>query len=205
MNKTYVAALALLLLGAPLAFAHAPLSGTPKNYCEDPSEWNVHDYGPPATGLLAIRPPIISDGNILGDCNGDGVPADFDGHSEFALGGAWLMADSGDGSTGGSVACYGEVAHHPFFGQFWAFDDVFGAGIPFTVASDTLNEVDPGTVPDCGDFTTDNHHTCFGMCIVTFPPGLDGAYIVYVGDVLTGAPGTLGHIGTGAVAPTGLI
>ena len=177
MNKSFLLALAAALLAAPLALAHNP-AGTPKNYCEDPSEWNVHDYGPLGTGSLIA---LGQDGNILGDCNGDTIPADYDGHVEWALGGGWLSVDSGDGATSGTIFCYGEVGHHPVFGPITVDDVVFGQTVPFTVGAD----VDPG----CGDFITDVHQDCVGTCFVTFPPGPDGAYVVYVGPV-----GVAGHI-----------
>ena len=194
MNKSYLLALAAALLAAPLTMAtHAPAGlGLPKITCEDPSIWNNHEYWVPSTGFAVF---LLTDGN-LEDCDGDTIPADFDDHSEFALGGAWLMVDSGDGVTDGSLACYGEAGHHPTFGPFTVVDAVIGAATPFLVASDTENLVPPTdpAEPDCGDFTTDNSTQCVGTCTVTFTAGIDGTYILYVGDLLGGTPGTGGQI-----------
>jgi hypothetical protein len=198
---------ASLLLAAPLAYAHDP-AGTPKNYCEDPSEWGVHDYAPPSTGRLIF---LGQDGNIAGDCDGDGIVADFDGHLEFAFGGGWLTAADVD------PACNVETAHHPVFGPISVTDVVLGNTVVFRVASDTVNLVPPTdpAAPDCGDFVADNVTNCVGSCTVTFPPGLDGTYPIFVGFVHQDAPGeaavgTGGHIisgdgGTGAAttAPKG--
>lgn len=186
--------IALALATAPFAYAHEP-AGTFKNYCEDPSEWGTHDYVV-AVGFATFLP---QDGNIGGDCDGDTVPADYDGHVEWAAGGSWLSVNSGDGATGGSLACYGEEGHHPDFGPFTVTDFVLGRTLPFRVESDTASLVPPTdpTAPACGDFQTDASTLCVDTCIVTFPPGLDGVYYVFVGDVVSGAVGTLGHVSSG--------
>ena len=192
MNKSYLLAIAAALMAAPLAFAHEPV-GTLRNYCEDPSEWTTHDYGPPGDGHLIA---LGSDGNLVGDCNGDTIPADYDGHLEWALGGGWLAADSGDGVTGGSIVCHGEHAHHPQFGPISVFDAVQGATLTFWVAADTINLVPPTdpSEPNCGDFESDEGASCTNACTVTFLCGLDGTYQVYVGDAGTGSIGAVGHI-----------
>jgi hypothetical protein len=191
MSKSFLIAIAAALMAAPMAFAHDP-AGTLKNYCEDPSEWGV---APPASGNLIF---LGQDGNLAGDCDGDGIVADYDGHIEFAFGGGWL-------SAGDDVPeCNPEAAHHPRFGPFTVVDAVNGAGTQaFAVASDFITLVPPPPgEPDCGDFESDEVTECVGTCTVTFPEGLDGTYQVYVGAFDTGAVGTVGHIET-AVGPVG--
>ena len=181
------------LLALPFALAHDP-AGTPKNYCEEPAwDWQVHDYAPPATGLYRSAP---QDGNILFDCNGDGTPADYDGHQEWALGGAMLSVYTGDGLSSGSLVCYGEVGHHPEFGTIGVTDLVFGAAVvPFWVSADHFSVIPPTSWEDCGDFEAEVSVGCIGFCSVSFPPGRDGAYHVCVGDPLGVA--TQGHVVTG--------
>jgi hypothetical protein len=170
MNGCYLMAIAAALMAAPAALAHDP-PGTLKNYCEDPAEWNTHDYGPPATGIFIA---LGQDGNIAGDCNEDGVPADYDLHIEWAIGGAWL--------TVGTVPdCNSETGHHPRFGPIRVDDAVNGNTQAFTVASDFINRAPVPDQPDCGDFESDESTDCVGSCSVTFPEGLDGTYQVYVG------------------------
>ena len=229
MNAKLILLCAIAVAAAPLAFAHSP-AGTPKNYCEDQSsgEWQVHDYGPVASGRLIYG---NEDGNLGGDCepgftvtpsavpcpdnqwsfgvDEEPVPAtyvcvnppvaDWDGHNEFAFGGAWLLANSGAGVPqppnvpAGTLYCFGAEGHHPNFGPF-TVEDLLLAGSPailantiFLVASDTADI--SGTGEGCGDFQSDESWGCLTSCDVTFPPGLDGAYVAYV-------EGTLGHIRT---------
>ena len=178
--------LTLPLLVAPFpAAGHTP-EGTPKNYCEAPVELWGHDYGPPASGGDPT-PPI--DGAPQ-TCN-SGPPGD--GHSEYALGGAYILVDSGDGVTRGSLACYGEEGHHPSTGPATTIDVVLGWTVPFVIAADLVNLMPSGEL-DCGDFEMDQSSTCVGTCTVTFPEGLDGSYVVYVGDMAAGDPATLGHV-----------
>ena len=215
MNKTAIL-VCVALLATPLAYAHvgspgAYIRGPPKPYCETTPDWHVHDYGPPATGTAIGG---LADGN-LDDCdrdfnpndpwcvaeevaredlNGDGQvceKADYDGHMEWAWGGAYLLAEHGDEATFGSYVCYGEDGHHPYYGPFWVVDVVLGSGASFEVAADTVNLVgpDPVTGIDCGDFQSDAGSNCVGTCSVTFPPGRDGAYYVFV-------TGTAGHVCT---------
>jgi hypothetical protein len=182
--------LAALLAIAPMGVAHDPV-GTPKNYCEDPSEWDVHDYAPVSVRVFNF---LGWDGNVVGDCDGDGLGYDFDGHYEWASGGAMLLAESGDGVTGGASACYVTTADHPVFGPFTVTDAVLGSGVSFLVGADTVNLVPPTSGPDCGDGILDATSTCIGTCTVTFTPGLDGAYFVNVGSLAF--PGTAGHVCT---------
>ena len=172
----------LLLLCASLllpgGLGHEP-RGFPKTYCEPHAEWYVHEYLPPVGTLAA--PPF--DGN-LDDCDADGDALDFDGHSEAAVGLAVFLAVDGDGLTTGSLACYGEPAHHPHFGTFSIHDAVAPSGVAFTVTADT----DPG----CGDFLIDESQVCVDACSVRFDPGSDGAYVVFGGASV---------LPVGAVAP----
>jgi hypothetical protein len=225
MNKTYLIAIAAALMAAPLVMAHDP-AGTPNTQCELQSEWNTHDYGAPASGVLLQG---YEDGN-LDDCDNSGVvvgpapgrpcpstdpslawdeeievapgvwicfdrTADFDGHAEYARGGAWILVNTGNGVPSadpnvgaGTEYCYGDEGHHAEFGPVTVNDVVLGAGATFTVAADN---VDLTTVGEgCGDFESDNGVDCVGTCTsaeITFPAGLDGSYQVYV-------QGTLGHV-----------
>lgn len=191
MNARTTFLLTAISLGVPLGLAHAP-GGLPKNYCEDPSEWNLHDYAPVANGVFNLG----RDGNIVGDCNGDGVPSDFDSHAEWAQGGATLLVESGDGVTSGAIACHGADAHHPFFGPIAAYDLALGFTVPFFVGADTVTLTPPTdpTEPVCGDALVDIAGSCVGACFVTFGPGLDGAYAVSVGAIASGLMGTVGHV-----------
>ena len=224
MNKTYILAIVAALVAAPLALAHNP-AGTPKNYCEGSSEWFTHDYGPVASGRLlygnedgnlggdcvtghyvngpSATPCADSDWSF--SVEEDPVPAtyvcvnppvaDWDGHNEFAFGGAWLLVTSGPGvpsadpSVGaGTLYCFGAAGHHANFATVTVTDLVLGAGVNFRVASDTSDLT--GTGEGCGDFQSDNGQDCTGSCPVTFEAGLDGAYVVFV------QVGTAGHVET---------
>lgn len=222
MKNTYMVAVAAALMAAPLVMAHNP-AGTPKTYCEPQSEWNTHEYGAPATGMLLQG---YEDGNP-DDCDASGTdyklvpvpgpcpegykdvgtviirepppavvyilcmkqgPLDYDGHAEYARGGAWILAESGDGlpTSGGSLNCFGDAAHHTYYGPVSVNDVALGAGATFTVAADTI-DLSSGANGPCGDFESDVDSTCTGSCIVTFPPSIDGSYQVYV-------QGTQGHV-----------
>lgn len=184
MSKLFLIGLGAVLMAAPLAGAH--LDGTmgyPKPYCEI-LDLDVHDYGPVATGRLLSD---FTDGNLQ-DCDGDiTTPADYDQHSEYARGGAWLLVTTGDG-TYGSLACFGELGHHAAYGPFEVIDLVLGTGASIRVAADTMSIVPaPPGEPACGDLQADEAAECVGSCSVTFPPGIDGAYAVFVA-------GTVGHV-----------
>ena len=224
MASKQIVLCALFLTAAPFAYAHDP-AGTPKNYCEPQAEWDVHDYGAPANGVLFQG---YEDGNLAADCDGatsvnPGTPcagfedpadplsfyaglcdsdvnlpfADPDGHAEYALGGAWLLACDwacgDDGLGGGSTACFGDVAHHAAFPSVSVQDVVLGSGVVFDVAADHVDVVATavGLPQDpCGDFENDVSQGCVGECTVAFGPGRDGAYQVLV-------QGTAGHVGVG--------
>ena len=186
MLKLLLTGLGVVLAAAPIAGAHLDDSmGYPKPYCEL-FDINVHDYGPPATGELLSD---FMDGNPM-DCDGDGVFGDYDLHSEYARGGAWVLVDSGDGSYG-ALACFGEPGHHPSYGPFSVTDLVLGAGATFLVAADTVSAIpNPPGQPLCGDLETDVDAECVGTCTVAFLAGIDGAYAVFV-------TGTIGHVVAG--------
>lgn len=227
--KMMLLTLAAALLAAPLTLAHQP-AGTPKNYCEPLAEWSTHEYGPPASGVLVAG---FIDGNLAGDCDpglsvtpivspsvrdplesevgADVNPplADYDGHSEFAFGGAFLLAESGTGAYdpagSGSLYCFGEAAHHSQFPLITVTDVALGSalsvmvgvdngpGATFPLGAVTVQPQNP-TSPDasgdasCGDGLVDLWDTCFGSCSPWFPPGMDGAYYVFIQG------GTQGHV-----------
>lgn len=167
MRRSPFLVLVAAFVAAPLVYAHSP-AGTPDTTCEDTvAEIADHDHGPPITGWIFG----FQESN-LEDCNGDTTPGDDDGHAEYARGGAWLLVNSGDGVTGGSIACFGEAGHHPAFGPIEVVDLILGPTVYFEVGADTINLVgpDPVTGTDCGDFQSDNGTSCVGTCTVTFPP-----------------------------------
>ena len=224
MNKTYLIAIAAALMAAPMVMAHEP-KGTHKTHCEDEAagEWLVHEYGPPASGVLLSG---YEDGNLQ-DCDQSGVVVgptpekpcpggdwdvvivnpnppggatcfdyifDYDGHAEYARGGAWLLVTSGAGVPSadpnvgaGTVYCFGDEGHHANFATVTVDDLVLGAGVEVTVAADTVDLT--GVGEGCGDFESDEGATDVGTVTATFPAGLDGTYQVYV-------QGTQGHVTT---------
>jgi hypothetical protein len=229
MNKTYLIAIAAALMVAPLALAHDP-AGTYKTYCEPAGEWDTHEYAPPATGVLlqGYEDGNLDDcdggGNdVIVVVNGPCPPgyeeflhipgppvdvricikrtADFDGHAEYARGGAWILVETGAGVPSsdpnvgaGTEYCYGDEGHHTAFGSVQVIDvSTLANTAEFTVASDTIDLT--GVGEGCGDFESDNGSTFVGgsascsggSCTVTFGAGLDGSYQVYV-------QGTQGHV-----------
>ncbi len=186
MNRLRLIGLGVVLVATPLAGAHLDgTKGYPKPYCEIGVDTLVHDYGPVASGELLSD---FMDGNVQ-DCNADLVFGDFDAHSEFARGGAWMLVVSGDGNYG-TLACFGEEGHHPSYGPFVVDDLVLLDTATMRIAVDTVSLIPtPPGQPDCGDLQTDVEATCVGSCSVTFPPGIDGAYSVFV-------TGTVGHVST---------
>lgn len=189
MNKTSFL-LAAALLAAPLAHAHvAPFgpNGTPKPYC-DGADRDVHEYGAPGHRELPYL-LLLRDGNVM-DCDGDLAPRDFDGHSEWTLGGAYLLAWDGDIPLNGSLGCFGEPAHHPVGGPVAVVDNVVATGVRFLVASDWMSLVSDTW---CGDGWADDVIECVDACAVPFGPGADGAYHVHV-LAEPDAPATAGHV-----------
>jgi hypothetical protein len=185
------------LLALPFASAHDP-AGTPKTYCEDPAEWEYHDYTAiSGVGSISVRPSAV-DSNLQ-DCNANGTFFDYDGHHEWAAGWARIAVQTGP--------CSPELGHHPAFGRFVVEDNLAGRTVPYLVMADSVNLVPPTdpSAPDCGDGQInpcaggpcvggDPVTLCVGICTVTFPPGLDGSYIVVV--FTDGGPATGGHIRT---------
>ena len=227
MNRTILMALALALVAPLGAFADQNVLGIPDVNCQTPPDWRTHDYGPPATGYLVFNP---TDGNA--GC--PSPPPVFDGDFEYANGGGWLIAQSGDGVSSGGIACWGVVGHHPVGGSVYVTDAVF-PDVVFTVAAD-FSALAPPLTPDCGDGAIepcppppsslpppvgpavdtvnailrgvlgtscnplDMSQACLNRCAVPFPPGSDGAYVVFVGPTTNGGPAgtptgaTQGHI-----------
>lgn len=149
----------LILVLLPALLALAPVHGHGV-FCETTANWPVHHYAPPAPGSPFRLGPIDT-------CTGG------DGHGETGLGGAWLAAGPG------SLACYGEPAHHPAFGSITSWDDLLGAGATMEVGIDTS--------PGCGDFLIDQSVLCIQTCHMPFAPGPDGVYHVF----LTGGMGDI--------------
>lgn len=179
MHKTFFLLAAAVLATSPMAFGHVNGGpyGTPKPYCENITmDTNSHDYT--ALGGTAKFYPLAGpfDGNV-NDCDFDGMPLDFDGHSDFAVGGAFLLATDTPPVGNGATACYGESPHHPMFPNVWVFDHLIPFGIMFIVAADS--DLILGNF--CGDGVADiDTGYCFDHCQPTFPAGLDGAYYVFV-------------------------
>ena len=147
-------------------------------------------------------------------CDTDRV-ADYDGDMEFAIGGALLAVNDGDGQTSGSLVCLGTVGHH---GSTVSVEDqFFGTNVGFTVGADASLLVLPGE-PDCGDRViypctkpnsglgpevdlvlnllvnvpcNPNDHLlrCHAVCTAPFGVGANGAYYVMVHPTLDGGPG----------------
>lgn len=155
--------------------------GLPEDDCEEPFVGTlVHPYGP-ATGRV-LSPP--RDGAVPPCAYGDGT---WDGHLEFALGGAWLLA-----AEPGASICFGGYADHDAGTEIFVYDVAFwsvGSDVAFSVASDNLNNMPPldPNAPNCGDHESDFAADCVNRCTPGFPPGLDGSYQVYV-------QGTSGHV-----------
>ena len=192
MNKTCLIAFAVALAVAPLAYGHSP-DGTPKAFCEGSGDLLLHEYGPPATGVLLAF--FIDGANRTGTAADCGLPNGGDGHAEYALGGAWILVNTGlgvpsaDPTVGaGALYCFGAEGHHGNFVTVNALDaSPLGAGVEVTVAADTVDLT--GVGEGCGDFESDESATGFGTVTANFPHGLDGTYQVYV-------TGTQGHIST---------
>lgn len=168
MRTTPVVALCLALLTLPGVLAHNP-AGTPKVYCEPQPEWGLHEYAPPAAGLLVSG---VQDGNAPGACAPSFPSLADDGHKEFAFGGARILA------AAAAEACYGDIPHHTAKDIF-VVDASLGASVTVVVGIDTT--------PPCGDLLIDATETFIGGGTVTLPAGADGAYFVMV-------RGTQGHV-----------
>ena len=183
VTRIHFAALALVLAAFPLADGHAtPVGGggTAKDYCEVPFfDTASHDY---ATGTGFLVSPA-GDGAIPPCPFDDGT---WDGHYEFAYGGAQLQA--------AASVCTEAYADHAQGSLIAVHDTIYsplGFDVTFSVYADTLNNNPIPEEPNCGDFETDYGVDCVNACAPGFPPGMDGAYTVYVS-------GTYGHVYTGA-------
>ena len=194
MNKTPLIALAATLLVAPMTYAESPFP-----YCE--TSFRTHHYsngnGQTLSGwedgntqdcdgdFTLWNPFCVVEELLREDSDGNGVVCervDYDGHREYAVGGAWLLADDGDLLTYGAYVCWGENAHHPQYGPIHVLETADPEGTYFTVATDTVNLLgpDPVTGLDCGDGQSDGGEICYHQCTVSFPAGRDGSYQVYV-------------------------
>lgn len=236
--------LAATLALAPLALAHTDQGGpgTPNHHCQTPVEWAVHDYASPnryrLTGVSDnnLEECVATYGGTQGgtpECRelvdrfgmgpGNPVwellchtdrPGNFDGDYEFALGGALLAVEDGDGATSGSIVCLGMIGHHGI--TIDIYDQIFGDNVAFSVGADASlpGAVLPGE-PDCGDgvvqpcgspfpgFATapdvlyapgaacnpDDHLVqCWDVCTVPFGPGANGTYVIWVYATTNGGP-----------------
>lgn len=213
MRTTLPLLLLAAFAAGPLSAAHAPSPKTGcETWLSDTS---VHDYlgvGPsliPGGGVLSGvdgsggQDCAGASGEVVSYCLDEecvqgcqpslpwikvvfcASPAGADGHHEFALGGALLLAE--DPPAG---RCWGEPAHHPPFGVVTVLD-VEVPDASFTVAVDALDNVSPvgPLFESCGDGEEDFALACVSSCSVPFPPGLDGAYRVHVA-------GVAGHVWT---------
>lgn len=172
--------IATLLMAGPLTFAHTNggTYGTPKTYCEyHVGDMNVHDYAHGSTTPYFIIGPI--DGNVEPCAAGES-----DGHGEFAIGGAVLLASEGTTPGSGATTCFGYQPDHSPYPDVWVFDHTWPSGVLFMVAADMTSfpQPDPtGGQIDCGDGIPEvNTGYCIDHCSVSFPPGTDGAYYVFV-------------------------
>ena len=178
----------------------------PEYYCEAGDERLSHEYALPGELPAVVFgdhlvPPKFSTGKptttdgarfLWYPCAYDGYMGDA--HSEFMADGAVLLVESGSGVASsqpdhpaGSVYCWGEWGHHRYFGPFLVEDPKYVVDVEFHVYAD-LVDITPDGV-GCGDGLLDRLAVCTYYCSVTFPPGLDGSYQVYVF-------GTFGHITT---------
>ena len=173
--------LLLALTLAPLSGAHEGGVGAPKTHCETPfTDTAHHEYGAPATGEVIF---LGLDASVPPCPYGDTT---WDGHIEFAFGGAWLQA--------ATSACVDVYADHAPGTEISVYDAVLtplGIDVLFSVYADTERDPNlPPEEPNCGDFQSDFGINCVNTCTPGFPPGLDGSYQVYVS-------GTTGHIYNG--------
>lgn len=175
LKNAFLLAAALLL---PAAGAHDGGFAAPKTQCESGSETRTHEYGPPSTGFNTW---MLTDASIPPCPYGDTT---WDGHHEFAMGGTILMAGSH------SQICWGAYADHAPGWSITVVDDTLsflGSDVAFDVYADTMNNNLVPENPNCGDGFADYGVSCVNSCAPGFPPGLDGAYHVYVS-------GTSGHV-----------
>lgn len=86
---------------------------------------------------------------------------------------ALLSASSGDGLTGGSIACRHEPAHHA--GTITVHDETFGSGVAFRVSVDTQSAL-PLSLDGlrCGDFQFDASVVCWSATPCRSDPASTG-------------------------------
>lgn len=127
--------LAISLLVMPLGtISVAGLGGGP---CW--SQW-VHEYvaaglppgAPRSRTLLEPGPVTVVDTN-LADCNGDGVPLDFDGDYDLGSGGGFF----GRGPWANAWLCQNELNQHG--SHYVVMDILWGPTIPFFVGEDDMD------------------------------------------------------------------
>lgn len=171
--KSFWLILVVLAIASPLGSGILVESPAPRVHCEGDSGRRHHPY------VVGAAPdPWPVDGSIFRCAYGDGS---WDGHYEFGVGGAWLMAEEGDGVTGGSLACWGAPADHP--AARWSGIFVDERGAPFSFFRVHVDAVNNGPAPapgepDCGDGESDASALCLAYCQPPFWAGLDGAYVV---------------------------
>lgn len=243
MNRALSISIVIALATVSPAVAHDP-PGTPNFSCQAIPEWLVHDYVA-ADGLLlqdvsdnnlqecGTTHGFFVAGNLECDeleyrlglgpghpawellCNTD-RPADYDGDMEFAVGGALLAVENGDGWSRGSLVCIGTYGHH---GSYVQIEDEVFRGVLFSVGADASARPPPAGEPDCGDGVIracdprpdptgnplldsvvdilgsagcnpgDHRVTCMDACYVPFGPGADGTYTVWVHPTFGGGYG----------------
>lgn len=148
---------------------------------------------------------IAEDGNTT-DCDGDGAWGDFDGHYEFGTGMTWILACDGhlsnpgrpigcgnDGMGSGTVFCWGARSDHGAF-PYVQVVDLVHENVQFYVGANLWSNVPEAETLDydCGDFEVDYGYECIDSCAISFPPGLDGSYAVFVQTIYYA--GTQGHV-----------
>ena len=165
------------LLAAPFSAAHPDGTVSPKTQCETFADTGTHDYGPPAIGSGLYLP---RDAAVPPCPYGDTT---WDGHLEWALGGAWLQA--------AASVCTDAYPDHAPGATITVVDAVLttqlGSDVAFSVYADYLNNDPIPSEPNCGDWESDYGIDCVNSCAPSFPPGLDGTYQVFVS-------GTMGHV-----------
>ena len=181
MRALHILLLLAVTLAVPFTGAHPMGVGLPKTVCESPRDMPQHEYGPPATGLVIA---LGQDGAVPPCPAWDPT---WDGHLEFAAGGAWLLAcdfSCGAGYGDGALTCWGAWSDHAPSPTV-TVDDAALLVVGFEVWADRISLFPQ--VPECGDFEADAHVVCVNACQIPFGPGLDGSYAIYV-------QGTTGHV-----------
>ena len=186
----------------------------PPGHCRCPhSSPHSHSYG--SGGSAGARSDTVTGGDEVGaglvtvfetnaqDCDGDGVPGDYDGDWETGVGGAFF----GYGPWANEPTCnYGLAVHG---GVVVAVNDVvFGADVWFTIGADATRgpvvSVDPGTgettcetsgsitpgdpatdpTADADDCLTAPQNLAQGSSGATCGAGGDGGYWVFLSGLL---------------------